>query len=85
VPFDPSEERTMKEDKYDRQVDKELGVAAFKDLVKVLEREDSLAELARWLKEAPAEDTRVVRFHIATLIQNLTEALKVAEEKEKKP
>jgi hypothetical protein len=53
--------------------------------VKVLEREDSLAELARWLKEAPAEDTRVVRFHIATLIQNLTEALKVAEEKEKKP
>jgi len=74
----------MKEDKYDRQVDKELGLAAFKDLVKVLEREDSLAELTRWLKEAPPEETRVVRFHIATLLQNLTDALKLAEEREKK-
>lgn len=74
----------MKDKKYDRQVDKELGLAAFKDIVKVLEREDSIAELTRWLKEAPAEETRVVRFHIATLITNLSEALKIAEEKEKK-
>jgi hypothetical protein len=74
----------MKEERFDRQVDKELGLAAFKDIVKVLEREDSMAELARWLRTAPPDETRVVRFHIATLIKNLTEALRIAEEKEKK-
>ncbi len=74
----------MSDEKFDKQLDKELGLAAFKDIVKVLEREESVAELTRWLKEAPPEDTRVVRFHIANLIQNLSEALRVAAEKEKK-
>lgn len=74
----------MGDEKYDKQLDKELGLAAFKDIVKVLEREDSVAELTRWLREAPPEETRVVRFHIANLIHNLTEALRAAAEKEKK-
>jgi hypothetical protein len=75
----------MSDEKFDKQVDKELGLAAFKDIVKVLEREESVAELTRWLRGAPPEETKVVRFHIANLIQILTEALRVAEEREKKP
>jgi hypothetical protein len=74
----------MSDEKFDKQVDKELGLAAFKDIVKVLEREESVAELTRWLREAPLEETKTVRFHIANLIQSLTEALRVAAQKEKK-
>jgi hypothetical protein len=40
--------------------------------------------LTRWLREAPLEETKTVRFHIANLIQSLTEALRVAAQKEKK-